>query len=89
MSCKDVELVAWNVTTVVDALDEGLSSVERFPSGRIMSVKKYQFKASRVEGLIAFRVPQIRTSIFLGPEFVERGKEAGLTGTRFKEVWQG
>ena len=89
LSCDSAELLAWNVTTVVDALDETQSSLERFPSGRIMSVNKYQFKSRLVQGLVAFRVPQIRTSIFLGPEFFEKAKEAGLTGTCFKEVWHG
>jgi hypothetical protein len=84
--CKDAELVAWNVTTVVNALDQERSRVSRFPGGRVMDIKEYHFKAKAVEGLTAFRIPEVRTSIFLGAVFVQRVKAAGLTGTRFKAV---
>ena len=87
LTCNEADLVAWNVTTVVDALDEEKSKVLRFPGGRVMSIKLHHFKPEAVEGLTAFRIPQVRTSIFVGPAFVDRVREAGLTGTRFKEVW--
>jgi hypothetical protein len=87
LECDDADLVAWNVTTVVDALDQEESKVMRFPSGRILSIKEYHFKSNLVEGLAAFRIPDVRTSIFVGPRFVQRARDAGLTGTRFKELW--
>ncbi len=79
--------MAWNVTTVVSALDFDKSKVRRFPGGRVTTIKEHYFKPEIVEGLVAFRIPEVRTSIFIGPELVQRAKEAGLTGTRFKEVW--
>jgi hypothetical protein len=87
LTCIDADLVAWNVTTVVNALDQEKSKVLRFPSGRVMSIKQARFKPEVVDGLVAFRIPEVRTSIFVGSALVERVKEAGLTGTRFKEVW--
>jgi hypothetical protein len=87
--CKEAELVAWNVTETIDALDEGRSELTRFSSGRIMLVDRFEFRAELVQNATAFRIPQLRTSIFVGSEFVERAEEAGLTGTRFEEVWSG
>jgi hypothetical protein len=87
LTCHEAALVAWNVTTVVDALDEEKSKLVRFPGGRVMSIKQHHFRPEIVEGLTAFRIPQARTSIFVGPAFVDRVREAELTGTRFKEVW--
>lgn len=87
LACDDADLVAWNVTTVVDALDHERSKIARFTSGRIMSIKQHFFRPDVVEGLTAFRIPEVRTSIFVGPAFAERVRAAGLTGTRFKEVW--
>jgi hypothetical protein len=37
LACNDAELVAWNVTTIVDARDEEKSNVLRFPGGRMMA----------------------------------------------------
>jgi hypothetical protein len=87
LACDDAELVAWNVTKIVDALDREKSKVLRFSGGRVMSIIQHHFKPETVEGLVAFRIPEVRTSIFLGPAFIQRVKEAGLSGTRFKEVW--
>ena len=87
LSCEEEELVAWNVTTVVDAVDHEHFQATYTSDGSLMHVERYEFKADVVDGLTAFRVPETRTAIFVTEEFVTRVKEAGLTGTRFQEVW--
>lgn len=87
LACEDAELVAWNVTLTVDALDEGASDIVRFRDGRVMYVRRPVFHPERVRGLAAFRLPQWRGSIFLGERFVRVARGAGLTGTTFQEVW--
>lgn len=87
LTCKDADLVAWNVTTVADALDHERSKIFRHSDGSVMWVKRFSFKSEAVDGLVAFRIPELRNSIFVGPEFVDRVKEAKLTGAQFKEVW--
>lgn len=81
---------AYNVTRVVDALDEGRSKLNRFSSGRVMSVEEFAFDATALEGHVIFRIPQLlRASVFATELFVERAKRAGLTGFDFREVWAG
>jgi hypothetical protein len=85
--CDDAELVAWNVTTVVDALDKNSSKILWHSDGSVMWVEEYVFNADIIDGLIAFRIPEARADIFVESMFVKRVNEAGLTGTHFKEIW--
>lgn len=78
---------AYNVTLVVDALDEERSETKRFQSsGRIMRVIRYEFYPERLAGLSLFKVPQLATE-FVTDAFVRRVREADLTGFDFREVW--
>jgi hypothetical protein len=75
---------------VIDALDEGSSSVMKFPgTNRIMRIKKVAFIASAIEGVDLFRLPHRASSTYVSERFVERVKAAGLHGLRFNEVWAG
>jgi hypothetical protein len=85
-ACDDAELVAWNVTNVVDALDLEKSTVVRYPDGGIMQIKKYFFKPDVIADLEAFRIPEDLT-IFVGQAFVDRARSAGLEGAAFRELW--
>lgn len=88
--CEGEEFMAWNVTTVVDALDLENSVVSRFPSsGHVSWVDKYAFKPEQVAGRVAFRVPELPPVIFVTGGFVKRVRDAGLTGTGFQLVWEG
>jgi hypothetical protein len=78
----------YNVTQVVDALDEEGSGLVRFPStGRVMKVNRHVFDVDRITGLVAFRVPQLR-SLFLSGEAVDAISAAKLSGAAFDLVWQ-
>lgn len=86
LACDDAELFAWNVTTVVDALNLEKSSLVRYPDGGVMTITEYFFKPDVIADLVAFRIPEDLT-IFVGQAFVDRAKSAALVGTVFKELW--
>lgn len=79
----------FNVTLVIDALDEDRSDLVRFPStGRVMKVNRHEFRSSEVAAWPAFRVPQLRT-LFVAGSVAESLRGAGVSGTSFREVWAG
>jgi hypothetical protein len=81
------QFYAYNVTRVVDALDQERSEVKRFQSsGRIMRVVRYEFLPDRIRNLAVFKVPQLPTE-FVTDSFVRRVQEAKLDGFDFREVW--
>ena len=88
LDCSEVRLVAFNPTSVVDALDEEASSLLRFSSGRIMKINRYVFRRAVIERIPIFKIPNLRVSpTFLSEEVVELWTGAGLKGLEFKEVW--
>lgn len=90
LACQQAALVAFNPLNVVNALDDGASSVERFESGRIWRIDKYVFRKELVEGLQVFKITSLQPSpVFVGEEFVERWHAAGLKGLEFRQVWEG
>lgn len=82
---EDLWLV--NPRRVVDALEEDLSQVERFSSGRIMAVSRYVFREEAVAGLRCFRIPQ-QATMFVTAEVAEAVRAAGLLGTTFQPLWR-
>ncbi len=89
LACEQVELVALNPLRVVDALDEGVSIVERFGDGRVMWIHQYAFKKTTVEGLPFFKITSLHPSpVFVGEEFVDHCHAAGFKGLEFQKVWE-
>src|SRR5687768_5785749 len=76
----------FNVTSVVDCLDESASTVRRFKSGSISKVDKYVFADSMLSASI-FRLPQLVVPIFVGEPFVKAVLDAGLTGFSCVPLW--
>jgi hypothetical protein len=79
----------FNVTNVIDALDEAGSKIYKFPSsGRIGGIERYVFKPETVRDQWIFKIPQQRSGfVFVTDRFVELVKSSGLTGFEFKLVW--
>ena len=85
---NNAQLVVFNPTRVVDALDEEASSVLRFNSGRIMQVNRYVFYPGPIRGGHVFKIPNFRVSpTFVSQDFVDRWNVAGLKGLEFEPVW--
>ena len=88
IACETENYFVFNVTRVIDALDEANSDVERFSSGRIMDVDRYSFFPERVFGVHVFKIPElVLMDVFVTDPFVERVKTAGLKGFKFRLVW--
>jgi hypothetical protein len=88
VTSDEVKLVVFNVTTVLDALDEERSSVERFPSTqRIMRIKKVAFRPTLVRGVDVFRLPHRMSATYVSRRFVDAANAAGLVGLDFNQVW--
>jgi hypothetical protein len=78
----------FNVTTVVDALNVPECDAVYFPTGRIMTIHRYQFHPHKLNGLTIFKVPQfLLAPIFVTDDFLKQAESAGLTGFKFKQVW--
>ena len=70
---------------VVAALDEGNSTIKRFPeSNQIMYIRKVAFIQNVIEGLDVLRLPIRASSTYVIERFVERYKAAGLVGLDFE-----
>lgn len=83
----DVELFAFNARTV-DALDEALSSIVRFPgSNRIMHIQQVAFTEHKIHGLDIFRLPHRASPTYVSKRFVGRVSDTGLVGLEFNEAW--
>jgi hypothetical protein len=85
----ECEYSLFNITNVIDALDETASEVWRFPSsGRIGDVTCYVFKPEAVRDQWIFKIPQRSKGFaFVTDRFVELVHQAGLTGFGFEPLW--
>jgi len=90
LDCPDAELFAVNVLRVVDALDLDRSVVERFSSGRIMTIDAPAFIPSRLVDTAIFKIPQmLRGPVYVTDDFVTAIKDHDLCCIDFRLVWAG
>ena len=88
LACAEADLVIYNATRMVDALDEAASTIRRFSGGRIMWIQRPVFHAEAIAQLDVFKIPNLRVSpTFLSHRFVDRWKASGLKGLDFQQVW--
>jgi len=81
------EVWLFNVTHVIDALDEARSRIVRFDDGDILAIERYAFDAGRIGTAEAFKLPMRASPVFVGDAFVERVRKAGLRSVSFEPVW--
>ena len=77
----------FNVTNVIDALDEARSQIVRFDDGDILAIERYAFDAERIGAAEAFKLPMRASPVFVNDVFVERVRKAGLRNVSFEPVW--
>lgn len=86
--CDRETYFLFNVTHVIDALDEPNCDIERFNGGRIMSIDRYAFVEKKLMGEILFKLPQAPLGwVYVTDPFVDRVKTEGLKGFKFRLVW--
>ncbi|RUY05075.1 DUF1629 domain-containing protein, partial [Mesorhizobium sp. M7A.F.Ca.CA.004.04.1.1] len=88
----DEAISLFNVTTVIDALDEERSKIVRFDDGGIMVIESLVLRADAIGGTETFKLPEradgVRISdIYLQETIVRRIGELGLKGIAFNLVW--
>ena len=85
---RDGEFYAYNVTTVVDALDEQRSEGPRFSTGRFIWLDRYEFLPERVASYPIFKLPQFpRGRWYYTDAFLNRVREAELIGLAPRQIW--
>lgn len=88
LACSEADLVIYNPTRVLDALDDAASSVMRFSSGRVMLIQKHVFRSDVVGQNDLFKITKLRVSpTFFSHRFVDRWNASGLKGLEFNQVW--
>lgn len=85
---NDGEFALVNIIAVVDALDEEASWIDRFSSGRIMSIFEYAFHREALEGVTLFRLKGYeRGTFYLTDVFLQRAQAAGCVGPEVERIW--
>ncbi len=88
-TCEGDQLFFFNVTKVIDALDESNSEVIRFDHiPEVMRIERYTFFVEALTQAVIFKIPQFRTGrVYVTDLFVERVKSTGLRGLGFPRLW--
>ena len=87
LACRDGRYYLYNVTQVLDALDERRSELRRFQTCGLLRVVRPEFRPEALRGAMVFKVPQLRGAVYVTSLFVRRVAEAGLTGFKFPPLW--
>jgi uncharacterized protein DUF1629 len=88
LMCDEGSYFAFNVTTVLDALDEEKSSAIRFTDGGIMNITGYEFFPEKVTSPI-FKLPQVPLmDVFVTDEFKDAVSRYDLKGFDFRLAWE-
>lgn len=88
LTCSEGEYLAYNVTSIVDALDEAHS--ECWYIGRkLVDVRSYELFPDRLEGRSVFKLAQFQRGgkMYVTGQFVRRVHDEGLVGFDMKRVW--
>ena len=88
-TCEGDQIFFFNVTKVIDALDESDSEVIRFDdSSDVMRIGRHVFFRIKLVGSLIFKIPQWPTRrVYVTDRFVKRVESTGLKGFWFRRVW--
>ncbi|HUG23538.1 imm11 family protein [Piscinibacter sp.] len=88
LECDEAPYWLFNITNVVDGLDEKKSELARFRDGGVMAIDRFVFHPERLRGQRMFMVPQRPLAYNLvTDEFVKLVEQHNLTGFSFKLLW--
>jgi hypothetical protein len=86
--CDGEKYFLFNVTRVVDALDEPKCELQLFDDGGIMDIVRYSFLKQKLTGVTIFKLPQdLLGWVYATDPVVDRVRAAGLKGFKFRQVW--
>lgn len=80
---------AWlyNVTNVLDALDDECSRIIYFDDGTILAIDEYVFKGNEIGASEIFKLPIRVSPVFVTSRFVARVHDSGLVGVSLRLLW--
>lgn len=82
---------AYNITTVVDILDQENSTInwmdERREFPYLHDIERYECVAGRMAGLSIFLVVEKPSTTYVSQQFVDRVQEHNLNGFHFVKLW--
>jgi Immunity protein family (Imm11) len=88
ISCDAEKYFLFNVTRLVDALDEAKCELQLFNDGGIMDIVRYSFLKEKLIDVVIFKLPQDPLGwVYTTDPFVDRVQAAGLKGFKFRLVW--
>lgn len=89
LACDEGEFWVFNVTSVVDGLDESRSQVLRASdTGAVLMIRTHAFRPSELARAEVFKLPQtLRGLIYVTRSFLEKVQGAGLAGLEFEQLW--
>lgn len=77
----------FNVTHVIDALDEEASAIVRFDDGDILDIERFVFRSEAIGEALVFKLPMRASCTFVTAPLVSRIGSLGLEGVRFELLW--
>jgi len=88
LECSEEPYWLFNITNVVNAMDESRSELLRFAHGGVMRIARFAFDPERLRGQLVF-TPSQRPSAhnLVTDEFVKLVEQHKLTGFHFKLLW--
>jgi hypothetical protein len=88
LACNVDSYAIFNVTRLIDGLDEGRSEIVRFSDGRILDIQRFEFWPDRLNGISIFKIPQMPFGrVFVTDSFVVAVEKAELTAFTLEPVW--
>ncbi len=87
LNCSQGDYFAYNVTTVIDGLNEEKSEIIRIPTGKIMTITKFIINRDKLAGQYIFKLKRAELmDVFVTEDFVELVKKNKLSGFDFHEI---
>lgn len=88
LECDEASYWLFNITNLIDALDEPQSELVRFTDGGIMRIARFGFHPKPLVGQLIFKVPQ-RAGMYnlVTQDFVDLVHKHRLTGFSFRLLW--
>ncbi len=88
LDCEEAPYWLFEITNIVDALDEPASEVKYFPDGGVMRVAEFVMKPEALHDQLIFKIPQRPGRYNLVTDrFVNLVRQHQLTGFVFKLLW--
>lgn len=85
--CEEADVMMYNITRVLPAIDEAASGVTYWENGGIETVERYVFRPDVIAGSDIFKLANLPLSpAFVTLPFVDMWRAAGLQGAAFKEA---